>query len=307
MTIPSSERQQIEQEEFGLYFLVGTNDPAADEVFRIIAREGQTKLSEELVGMIPTFLGSTFRLQGIDIRRASGRIVVYVAGGFTAISNYPVFVRSLELLMRQMEGRLREMFVGQGLQQVSLASGWANLTTAKPRRREPFPAYRGLVRMVLASLLMLSCTFLSTVILGRVLLKGQVDPVAHLIGTSAGWKYDAVYPKTNDAKTVYKLTVKDVPVDAWSITVYNKQGYMERNDLGAYSVNNITAKPNPDGSVTVQFGGCEKTNPNCLPIVPGWNYAVRMYRPLKEIPDWTWKFPEAQPVQMSQPDKACCI
>jgi hypothetical protein len=65
-SITSSERQQDEQEEFGLYFLVGTNDPAADEVFRIIAREGHTKLSEELTGMIPTMVrrstceGSTF-------------------------------------------------------------------------------------------------------------------------------------------------------------------------------------------------------------------------------------------------------
>jgi hypothetical protein len=75
-TITSSDRQQSEQEEFGLYFLVGTNDPAASEVFRIIAREGQTKLSEELACMIATVLGSTFRLQGIDFRRWSGRIVV---------------------------------------------------------------------------------------------------------------------------------------------------------------------------------------------------------------------------------------
>jgi hypothetical protein len=168
-TITSSERQQSEQEEFGLYFLVGTNDPAADELFRIVAREGHAKLSEELTGMIPRFLGSTFRLQGIDIRQGSGRIVVYVAGGFTAISHYPDFVRSLGLLMRQIEGLLREMFVSQGLQQVGLASGWTNLTTAKPRRREPFLAYRGLVRMLLASLVILSCALLLTVIFGRVL------------------------------------------------------------------------------------------------------------------------------------------
>lgn len=168
-SITSSESQQSEQEEFGLYFLVGTNDPAADEVFRIIARDGHTRLSEELTGMIPAILGSTFHLQGIDIRRGSGRIVVYVAGGFNAISKYPDFVRSLELLRRQIEGLLREMFVSRGLQQLGLASGWTNLTTAKPRRREPFRAYWGLLRMLLASLLILSCALLSTLILGRVL------------------------------------------------------------------------------------------------------------------------------------------
>ena len=28
-----------------------------------------------------------------------------------------------------------------------------------------------------------------------------------------------------------------------------------------------------------------------LPIVPGWNYIVRMYQPRKEILEGTWKFP----------------
>jgi hypothetical protein len=67
--------------------------------------------------------------------------------------------------------------------------------------------------------------------------------------------------------------------------------------LGAYSVNNVTAQPSADGSVTVQFGGCQKDTPNCLPIVAGWNYSVRMYRPRKEVLDGTWKFPAPQPVR----------
>lgn len=37
--------------------------------------------------------------------------------------------------------------------------------------------------------------------------------------------------------------------------------------------------------------------PNYLPIMPGWNYTVRLYRPRKELLDGVWKFPEAQPVQ----------
>ena len=136
--------------------------------------------------------------------------------------------------------------------------------------------------------------------------KDQVDPIAHLIATASGWggnpleaaKYNSVYPKSNDGRTVYKLTVKDVPVDGfWSITVYNKEGYMVKNELAAYSVNNITAKPNADGSVTVQFGGCQKQTLNCLPTVPGWNYVVRMYRPGPEILNGSWKFPAAESVK----------
>jgi hypothetical protein len=69
------------------------------------------------------------------------------------------------------------------------------------------------------------------------------------------------------------------------------------NPLNAYSVNNVNAKPNPDGSYTIQFGGCAKHTPNCLFTPPGWNYTVRQYRPRKVVViDGTWVFPEAQPV-----------
>src|SRR4026208_1121061 len=35
-----------------------------------------------------------------------------------------------------------------------------------------------------------------------------------------------------------------------------------------------------------------REDPNCIPIVKGWNYTVRLYRPRPEILDGTWKFPE---------------
>jgi hypothetical protein len=136
--------------------------------------------------------------------------------------------------------------------------------------------------------------------------KDQVDPVAHLMGAAAGWggnpDKDASYlsydPPKNDGNTVYKLTVPgNVPVDAfWSISLYNKEGYFQKNDRSAYSLNNITAKKSADGSVAVQFGGCDGKIPNCLPIMPGWNYTVRMYRPREAILDGSWKFPKAEPV-----------
>jgi hypothetical protein len=78
--------------------------------------------------------------------------------------------------------------------------------------------------------------------------------------------------------------------------VYNKDGFFEKNARDAYTVNSVTAKPNSDGSVTIHFGG-DASAPNCIPIMRGWNYVTRMYRPRKEILDGTWKFPEAQPVK----------
>jgi hypothetical protein len=34
-----------------------------------------------------------------------------------------------------------------------------------------------------------------------------------------------------------------------------------------------------------------------LPIMPGWNYMERLYRPRAEILSGNWTFPDAQPVQ----------
>jgi hypothetical protein len=134
---------------------------------------------------------------------------------------------------------------------------------------------------------------------------GEVDPVRRLIGAAAAWggnpEHDALYltvkPQADDGRTVHRLTVRDVPVDGfWSVTVYDADGYFTENPAGAYSVNDVTAERDTDGSVTVQFGGCDDTSANCLPVAPGWNYLVRLYRPRAEILDGSWTFPAAQPV-----------
>jgi hypothetical protein len=136
--------------------------------------------------------------------------------------------------------------------------------------------------------------------------KAETDPVRHLIGVAVGWggnpRSAAIYligePRNNDGTHVEKLTVKDVPVDGfWSISVYDAQGFFQKNSLNAYSLNNLTAKPNADGSVTVQFGGCTATTPNCLPITKGWNYTVRLYRPRAALLDGSWKFPQPELVK----------
>ena len=133
--------------------------------------------------------------------------------------------------------------------------------------------------------------------------KAEVDPIRHLIGTAAAWggnpDKDATYlnitPAKNDGTTVYKLNVRDVPVSGfWSVSVYNAEGYYEENPYDAYTLNNLTAKRSDDGSIAIQFGGCDGKIPNCLPVVKGWNYTVRLYRPRAEILSGKWKFPEPQ-------------
>jgi len=135
--------------------------------------------------------------------------------------------------------------------------------------------------------------------------KGKVDPIAHLIGAAYGWggnpAKDATYlnvvPEKNDGKTRYVLTVKDVPVDGfWSISLYDAKGFFQKNQYNAYSINNITGVKNKDGSITIHFGGDPKQS-NYLPIMDGWNYIVRLYRPHQEILDGKWKFPAPQEVK----------
>jgi len=132
----------------------------------------------------------------------------------------------------------------------------------------------------------------------------QVDPVRRLIGSAGGWggnpdteaKYLNVNPSKNDGKAVYKLTIpSDVPVDGfWSVTLYDAEGRFQKNEYDAYSVNNLTGKKSADGSIAVQFGGCDGKVANCLPTVPGWNYMVRFYRPRAEILSGKWKCPDAE-------------
>jgi hypothetical protein len=135
--------------------------------------------------------------------------------------------------------------------------------------------------------------------------EGEADPVRRLIGAAAAWggnpEKDALYltvnPPQNDGTIVHRLTVPDVPVDGfWSVTVYNKDGYFTENPQNAYSLNNIVVAKESDGSVEIQFGGCDGSRANCLPITPGWNYLVRLYRPRAEVLDGSWTFPQAQPV-----------
>jgi hypothetical protein len=134
--------------------------------------------------------------------------------------------------------------------------------------------------------------------------RGEVDPVRHLIGTAFAFggnpEKDALYlnvtPARNDGTTVHRLAAQDVPVDAfWSISVYGAEGRFQKNPLNAYTLNNIMAMKGADGSVTVQFGGCDGKVANCLPIMKGWNYMVRLYRPRAEVLNGTWIFPEAKP------------
>ncbi|MFC4542328.1 DUF1214 domain-containing protein [Halosolutus amylolyticus] len=137
----------------------------------------------------------------------------------------------------------------------------------------------------------------------------EVDPVKHYIGSAAfgvgglpEWESLLVmrYPEQNDGETPYTLTVDEpdtVPVDAfWSVTVYSSDWLLEENEYDAYSVNNVTAERDDDGSVTVHLGG-DPDQPNFLYTPEGWRYIVRLYRPREEVLNGSYQFPEAEPLE----------
>ena len=135
--------------------------------------------------------------------------------------------------------------------------------------------------------------------------KENLDPVYWMLGAALGWgglpaeaaTYAINFPEKNDGKTPYTLTLSDVPVHGfWSVTLYDDKGYIPVNKYNAYSFNNLTAKKDKDGSVTIHFGGDPKAD-NFLPIIPGWNILGRMYQPGQEILDGNWTFPSPQAVE----------
>lgn len=133
--------------------------------------------------------------------------------------------------------------------------------------------------------------------------KSEVDSVRHFLGTAGGWgglpETEAFYNGVEPGLPVgaYKIEIPtDVPVEAfWSVSLYNAAGFFEKNTLDAYNINSVTGKRNDNGSMTVHLGGCDDGRVNCLPIMDGWNYTVRLYRPGPEILDGSWSFPSAQP------------
>ena len=133
--------------------------------------------------------------------------------------------------------------------------------------------------------------------------KEEVDPVRHLIGTAIGWgglpEAEAYYYGLNEPRPVgrFTFTLKDVPVDAfWSVTIYNRDGFLEENPYNSYSINNLTAVADEDGSVTLNLAPDGEGLTNHLYIMDGWNYTIRLYRPRREVLDGTWTPPTPRPV-----------
>ena len=129
--------------------------------------------------------------------------------------------------------------------------------------------------------------------------KGELTQEQHNCGVAYGWggftSDQAVYlshiPADDKPCT---LTLRDVPVAAnafWSVTVYDRQGYPQGD---SYNVNSAFATHDEDGSVTIHFGGEDKSAPNYLDIFPGWTYILRLYLPQEPYFNGSWTHPELE-------------
>lgn len=133
--------------------------------------------------------------------------------------------------------------------------------------------------------------------------KVDVDPVRHLLGAAVGWgglpETEAYYYIETEPRSMsrYTMTFKNVPVDGfWSVTIYNRDGYLEENPYNAYSLNNLTAVAADDGTVTLNLTGDGEGLTNHLYVMDGWNYTLRLYKPHEAVLNKTWTPPEPQPV-----------
>jgi hypothetical protein len=133
--------------------------------------------------------------------------------------------------------------------------------------------------------------------------KSEVEPTRHLIGTALGWgglpESEAYYYIETEPRPAggYTFTFKDVPVDAfWSLTVYNRDGYLEPNPYDSFSRNSATSRAEAEGSVVVNLASEPDGLTNHLYVMDGWNYVIRLYKPRQAVLDKTWTPPSPKPV-----------
>lgn len=134
--------------------------------------------------------------------------------------------------------------------------------------------------------------------------RADVDPVRHLLGTASAWgglpESEAYYYIITEPRPVgrFTFTLRDVPVDAfWSVTIYNRDGYLEENPYNAYSINSVTAASEDDGSSVLQLAPEGDGLRNHLYIMDGWNYALRLYRPDASVLNKEWTPPKPEPLE----------
>jgi hypothetical protein len=113
---------------------------------------------------------------------------------------------------------------------------------------------------------------------------------------------DAVYmtcrPATNETGRYVIHFEKSPPVNAfWSVTLYDKDGFLIQNEVNKYSIQGGNAAKNKDESIDIIISAKpEPPESNWLPLPSetDWNITLRLYWPKPEILNDEWMPPPIQ-------------
>ena len=136
--------------------------------------------------------------------------------------------------------------------------------------------------------------------------RSKVDPVRHLIGSAIGLGRQpregrALSQRHAGARTTARRSTSSTSRTCRS-TASGRSASTTPRAISSRTrqtpIRSTTSPRRPARTARspIQFGGCDGKIANCLPITPGWNYIVRLYRPRAEILDGVYTFPEAQPI-----------
>lgn len=115
--------------------------------------------------------------------------------------------------------------------------------------------------------------------------KPEKNQTAAAIGWGGALAKDNIYETSPNypAEGCYQMTFDDPKNrDFWSITVYNKQGFMFDDNA---NTNSYMATPNKNGTYTISLG-CSADSPNSIPITNDsgvFSITVRHYGPSEQV------------------------
>jgi hypothetical protein len=158
------------EEELVLYFIIRAERDEDEERLFAIAKDAEQQLSDRISSMVSAFLGSFARLRKVETERGSVYFWVFLATGYTVISQFPDFVRGLELLVAGIQNLLRELFLARGFSEVIITGGWTPALGKRRTRLASFRISQELITLLLASYLIVSHAVL-LVVLVRIALK----------------------------------------------------------------------------------------------------------------------------------------
>jgi hypothetical protein len=132
----------------------------------------------------------------------------------------------------------------------------------------------------------------------------DAEPTCHLIGTAVGLGRIAqvrgtttTSKRNRSRRTATPSRSRMFPSNAFrSVTIYNRDGYLEANPYNAYNLNAVTSRADADGTVVLKLAPDRDDLGDYLYVMDEWNYALRLYKLQQSVLDKTWTPPRPHPI-----------